>query len=118
MTNFDVIEAYTEDFTKWSYRNYRGTAKITNNTIVITNVVETNNIVEDDNDMVELPDAYYTVVVHGDYDWEIRMSLYPLEGYTKFSKKYCSAYEAYRDGSTLYSIRNQVPTVNTNRTTY
>lgn len=50
MTNFDVIEAYTEDFTKWSYRNSRGTAKITNNTIVITNVVETNNIVEDDNE--------------------------------------------------------------------
>ena len=49
MTNFDVIEAY-EDFTKWAYRNYRGTAKITNNTIVITNVVETNNIVEDANE--------------------------------------------------------------------
>lgn len=27
MTNFDVIEAYTEDFTKWAYRNSRGTAK-------------------------------------------------------------------------------------------
>lgn len=79
---------------------------------------EVTNGIEDGNDMVELPDAYYTVVVHGDYDWEIRMSLYPLEGYTKFSKKYCSAYEAYRDGSTLYSIRNQVPTVNTNRTTF
>lgn len=50
MTNFDVIEAYTEDFTKWAYRNSRGTTKITNNTIVITNVVETNNIVEDDNE--------------------------------------------------------------------
>lgn len=48
MTNYDVIEAYIEDFTKWAYRNYRGTAKITNNTIVITNVVEINNIVEDD----------------------------------------------------------------------
>lgn len=47
MTNYDVIEAYTEDFTKWVYRNSRGTAKITNNAIVITNVVETNNIVED-----------------------------------------------------------------------
>lgn len=35
---------------KWAYRNSRGTAKITNNTIVITNVVETNNIVEDDNE--------------------------------------------------------------------
>lgn len=50
MTNFDVIEAYIEDFTKWVYRNSRGTAKITNNTIVITNVVETNNIVEDVNE--------------------------------------------------------------------
>lgn len=50
MTNFDVIEAYIEDFTKWAYRNSRGTAKITNNTIVITNVVDTDNIVEDDNE--------------------------------------------------------------------
>ena len=50
LTNYDVIEAYVEDFTKWTYRDNRGTAKITNNTIVITNVVETNNIVEDDNE--------------------------------------------------------------------
>lgn len=48
LTNYDVIEAYVEDFTKWAYRDSRGIAKITNNTIVITNVVETNNIVEDD----------------------------------------------------------------------
>lgn len=48
LTNYDVIEAYVEDFTKWAYCDSRGTAKITNNTIVITNVVETNNIVEDD----------------------------------------------------------------------
>ena len=50
MTNHDVIEAYVEDFTKWVYRDSRGVAKITNNTIVITNVVETNNIVEDANE--------------------------------------------------------------------
>lgn len=50
LTNYDVIEAYVEDFTKWAYRNTRGVAKITNNTIVITNVVETNNIIEDDNE--------------------------------------------------------------------
>lgn len=48
LTNYDVIEAYVEDFTKWACRDSRGIAKITNNTIVITNVVETNNIVEDD----------------------------------------------------------------------
>lgn len=47
LTNYDVIESYAEDFTGWEYRDYRGTAKITNNAIVITNVVETNNIVED-----------------------------------------------------------------------
>ncbi|UWF82827.1 MAG: hypothetical protein [Bacteriophage sp.] len=45
-----MIEAYVEDFTKWAYRNTRGVAKITNNTIVITNVVETNNIIEDVNE--------------------------------------------------------------------
>lgn len=50
LTNYDVIEAYVEDFTRWAYRDSRGIAKITNNTIVITNVVETNNIVEDDNE--------------------------------------------------------------------
>lgn len=50
LTNYDVIEAYVEDFTKWAYRDSRGIAKITNNTIVITNVVDTNNIVEDDNE--------------------------------------------------------------------
>lgn len=50
LTNYDVIEAYVEDFTKWAYRDSKGIAKITNNTIVITNVVETNNIVEDDNE--------------------------------------------------------------------
>lgn len=50
LTNYDVIEAYIEDFTKWAYRDNRGTAKITNNTIIITNVVETNNIVEDANE--------------------------------------------------------------------
>ena len=50
LTNYDAIEAYVEDFTKWAYRNTRGVAKITNNTIVITNVVETNNIIEDDNE--------------------------------------------------------------------
>lgn len=61
MTNFDVIEAYIEDFTKWAYRNSRGTAKITNNTIVITNVVETNNIVED----VKEPYSDLTIRVTG-----------------------------------------------------
>lgn len=61
LTNYDVIEAYVEDFTKWAYRDSRGIAKITNNTIVITNVVETNNIVEDDNE----PHSDLTIRVTG-----------------------------------------------------
>lgn len=61
LTNYDVIEAYVEDFTKWAYRDSRGIAKITNNTIVITNVVETNNIVEDDSK----PYSYLTIRVTG-----------------------------------------------------
>lgn len=68
--------------------------------------------------MVELPDAYYTVVEHGDYDWEIRMSTYAIPGYTKFNKQYVSAYEAYSDGTTLFSRKNQTPTVNKNRITF
>lgn len=83
--------------------------KYENNTNVDFNAVDI---------MVELPDAYYTVVVHGDYDWEIRMSTYAIPGYTKFNKQYVSAYEAYSDGTTLFSRKNQTPTVNKNRITF
>lgn len=83
--------------------------KYENNTNVDFNAVDI---------MVELPDAYYTVVVHGDYDWEIRMSTYAIPGYTKFNKQYVSAYEAYSDGTTLFSRKNQTPTVNKSRITF
>lgn len=73
LTNYDVIEAYVEDFTKWAYRDSRGIAKITNNTIVITNVVETNNIVEDANEpysdltirVTGVTENKYLIVRHG-----------------------------------------------------
>lgn len=83
--------------------------KYENNTNVDFNAVDI---------MVELPDAYYTVVEHGDYDWEIRMSTYAIPGYTKFNKQYVSAYEAYSDGTTLFSRKGQTPTVNKNRITF
>lgn len=68
LTNYDVIEAYIEDFTKWAYyRDNRGTAKITNNTIVITNVVETDNIVEDDNKPYSDLTIYVTGVTENKY---------------------------------------------------
>ena len=80
--------------------------KYENNTNVDFNAVDI---------MVELPDAYYTVVEHGDYDWEIRISTYAIPGYTKFDKQYVSAYEAYSDGTTLFSRKGQTPTVNKHR---
>ena len=36
MTNYDVIEAYVEDFTTWHYLSSRGTATVTTNKIIIT----------------------------------------------------------------------------------
>lgn len=83
--------------------------KYENNTNVDFNAVDI---------MVELPDAYYTVVEHGDYDWEIRISTYAIPGYTKFDKQYVSAYEAYSDGTTLFSRKGQTPTANKNRDTF
>lgn len=80
--------------------------KYENNTNVDFNAVDI---------MVELPDAYYTVVEHGDYDWEIRISTYAIPGYTKFDKQYVSAYEAYSDGTTLFSRKGQTLTVNKSR---
>ena len=38
LTNFDVIESYTEDFTTWRYLDSRGIATITGSTIHITAV--------------------------------------------------------------------------------
>lgn len=36
MTNYDVIEAYVEDFTTWHYLSSRGSATVTKNKIIIT----------------------------------------------------------------------------------
>lgn len=49
MTNFDVIEAYTEDFTTWTYNLNAGVANITSNTITISESFTSQNIVEDTN---------------------------------------------------------------------
>lgn len=48
MTNYDVIEAYTEDFTTWHHTSSRGNATITTNKIIITSsTTNDQNIVED-----------------------------------------------------------------------
>lgn len=48
LTNYDVIEAYTEDFTTWKHTPSRGNATITTNKIIITSsTTNDQNIVED-----------------------------------------------------------------------
>lgn len=48
MTNYDVVEAYVEDFTTWHYLSSRGTATVTTNKIIITkSFSNTQNIIED-----------------------------------------------------------------------
>lgn len=61
MTNFDVIEAYVEDFTTWRYSDSRGTAAVTPNKITITESFDTTNIVED----VEEPYSDISIYVTG-----------------------------------------------------
>lgn len=61
MTNFDVIESYTEDFTTWRYLDSRGTAVVTPNKITITESFATTNIVED----VEEPYSDISIYVTG-----------------------------------------------------
>ena len=61
MTNYDVIEAYTEDFKKWRYSASRGTAAVTPNKITITESFDTTNIVED----VEEPYSDISIYVTG-----------------------------------------------------
>ena len=61
ITNFDVIESYTEDFTTWRYSDSRGTAAVTPNKITITESFDTTNIVED----VEEPYSDISIYVTG-----------------------------------------------------
>lgn len=61
ITNFDVIESYTEDFTTWRYLDSRGTAAVTPNKITITESFDTTNIVED----VEEPYSDISIYVTG-----------------------------------------------------
>ena len=67
LNNFDIIESYVEDFTKWEYRSYRGTANITSNRIIITNVTESNNIIEDSKEPYSNMTVYVTGVTEDKY---------------------------------------------------
>ena len=45
MTNFDVIEAYTEDFTTWTVNKKGVIANVTSKSITITNVLDSNPLI-------------------------------------------------------------------------
>lgn len=68
LTNYDVIESYVEDFTKWAYRTERGTATILNNKIIITDVILSSNIIEDSNQPYSDLTVYITGVPGIDKD--------------------------------------------------
>lgn len=45
MTNFDVIEAYTEDFKKWNNSPEKYTGSLTSNSLAFTNVLQTTALI-------------------------------------------------------------------------
>ena len=89
MTNYDVIEAYVEDFTTWHYLSSRGTATVTTNKIIITkSFSSTQNIIEDNKspyDDIKIyvtgisKDNPLTVNQYVDHKW-FRLHTYTTDG--------------------------------------
>ena len=67
LTNYDVIEAYTEDFTTWTYNQNAGVANITSNTITILESFTSQNIVEDANSPYSDLSIYVTGITEDVY---------------------------------------------------
>lgn len=67
LTNYDVIEAYTEDFTTWVYNQNAGVANITSNTITISESFTSQNIVEDTNSPYSDLSIYVTGITEDVY---------------------------------------------------
>lgn len=62
MTNYDVIEAYVEDFTNWNYVKARGVATISQHKFIITEcILKGLSIVED----IQEPYSNLTVRIIG-----------------------------------------------------
>lgn len=67
LTNYYVIEAYTEDFTTWTYNQNAGVANITSNTITILESFTSQNIVEDTNSPYSDLSIYVTGITEDVY---------------------------------------------------
>lgn len=89
LTNYDVIEAYVEDFTTWHYLSSRGTATVTTNKIIITksfsniqNIIEDNKSPYDDIKIYVTgisKDNPLTVNQYVDNKW-VRLHTYTTDG--------------------------------------
>lgn len=76
----------------------------------------TRTVTDGEQVMVEIPEFYLQFIRNNEEDSdEIRISLYPLDGFVKSKKMYVSAYEAYNDSGVLMSVVGQLPTVSITR---
>ena len=119
MTNYDVIEAYVEDFTTWHYLSSRGTATVTTNKIIITksfsniqNIIEDNKSPYDDIKIYVTgisKDNPLTVNQYVDNKW-FRLHTYTTDGvYIIKNRNLCVGFGTYITDNCNITI-TQLPT--------
>lgn len=119
MTNYDVIEAYVEDFTTWHYLSSRGTATVTTNKIIITksfsniqNIIEDNKSPYDDIKIYVTgisKDNPLTVNQYVDNKW-VRLHTYTTDGiYIIKNRNLCVGFGTYITDNCNITI-TQLPT--------
>lgn len=118
MTNYDVIEAYVEDFTTWHYLSSRGTATVTTNKIIITksfsniqNIIEDNKSPYDDIKIYVTgisKDNPLTVNQYVDNKW-VRLHTYTTDGIYIIKNNLCVGFGTYITDNCNITI-TQLPT--------
>lgn len=118
MTNYDVIEAYTEDFTTWKHTPSRGNATITTNKIIITSsTTNDQNIVEDVESPYDDIKIYVTGVskdnpltIKGFADGWVTLDTYTTNGvYTVKNRGFWVGFGTYKTDKCNITI-TQLPT--------
>lgn len=118
LTNYDVIEAYVEDFTTWHYLSSRGTATVTTNKIIITksfsniqNIIEDNKSPYDDIKIYVTgisKDNPLTVNQYVDNKW-VRLHTYTTDGIYIIKNNLCVGFGTYITDNCNITI-TQLPT--------
>lgn len=118
LTNYDVIEAYTEDFTMWKHTPSRGNATITTNKIIITSsTTNDQNIVEDVESPYDDIKIYVTGVskdnpltINQFADGWVALDTYTTNGvYTVKNRGFCVGFGTYKTDKCNITI-TQLPT--------